>query len=284
MNFDIINEPWIESPFFYQILKNKKCTSTLKKIATEMHENGYSIINLNLSDNFVKNINNDISFSILKNNIKKNPKIYHYNKNPRIVEAWKYSKNVSKLANHSVLINILKFLYNSKPLPFSTINFVAGTEQPFHSDYIHFGSIPEKYLVGVWVALENTNKNNGPLAVIPKSHKFSLMNYQNLGLKTPTTMSELEKCYRVYEKYIRNLIKFKKLKTKELYLKKGEAIIWAANLIHGGTLMKKKNSTRKSQVIHFHFNKCDYFYNPGFSDVKKGIYLKRKLDIVRKSI
>ena len=141
--------------------------------------------------------------------------------------------------------------------------------------------MPEKYLVGAWVALENTNKYNGPLAVIPKSHKFSLMNYQNLKLKTPTTMQELEKCYRVYEEYIKNLIKIKKLKTKELYLKKGEAIIWAANLLHGGTLMKKKMSTRKSQVIHFHFNKCDFFYNPGFSDVKKGIYLKRKLDIIK---
>ena len=53
-------------------------------------------------------------------------------------------------------------------------------------------------------------------------------------------MKELEKCYRVYEEYIKNLIKIKKFKTKELDLKKGQAIIWAANLIHGGTLMKKK--------------------------------------------
>ena len=49
----------------------------------------------------------------------------------------------------------------------------------------------------------------------------------------------------------------------------------------GGTKMIEKESTRKSQVIHYHFNNSDFYYNPGFSDPKKGLYIKRKLDIVR---
>lgn len=281
MNFDIVNEPWIESPFFYQILKSKKSSKFLKKLATEIHENGYCIFDLNLTKNFIDGLNEDISNAIKEGNIKKNPKVYHYNKNPRIVEAWKFSKKTANLANNKILLKVLKFLYDAKPLPFSTINFVGGTEQPFHSDSIHFGSIPEKYLVGAWVALENTHKNNGPLAVIPKSHKLPIINYQLLKQKTPTSIKELEKCYRIYEDYVKNLIKFKKLKQKELYLKKGEVILWSANLIHGGTKMRQKNSTRKSQVIHFHFNKCDFYYNPAFSDTKKGFYTKRTLDLVR---
>ena len=281
MYYDIVNEPWIESPFFYQILKEKKPSSYLKKIATDMHENGYCIIDLKLAEKLITDINEDIFKAISENLIKKNPQIYHYNKSPRIVEAWKYSKKISKLANNKILKSVLRFLYNAKPLPFSTINFVAGTEQPFHSDSIHFGSMPEKYLVGAWVALESTNKDNGPLAVIPKSHKFPLMSYQTLKLKTPTSMKELEKSYRVYEKFIHNLIKIKKLKIKELHVKKGQAILWSANLIHGGTKLRKKKLTRKSQVIHFHFDNCDFYYNPGFSETKKGVYMKRKLDIVR---
>ena len=54
----------------------------------------------------------------------------------------------------------LAFFYNK---------FYWGSEQPFHSDYIHFGSMPHKYLVGAWVALEDTHKNNGPLTVVPGS-------------------------------------------------------------------------------------------------------------------
>ena len=166
-------------------------------------------------------------------------------------------------------------------MPFSTINFIGGSEQPFHSDYIHFGSMPHKYLVGTWVALEDTNSKNGPLTVVPGSHKLSLLDYQDLKRKKATNMNELEKNYRVYEEYIKNIIKYKKLKTKELHIKKGQVIIWAANLLHGGIKMKSYKLTRKSQVIHFHFASNKINYNPGFSDPKKGLYVERKLDIVR---
>ena len=280
MSFNIINEPWFESPFFYQLLKEKKVNNNLKKIATDMHEKGYTIIDLKLSDVFINSINKDISKALQKGDIKKNPKIYHYNKFPRIVEAWKYSKNVARLANNKELKKVLKFLYDSKPLPFSTINFIGGTEQPFHSDYIHFGSLPHKYLVGAWVALEKTNKYNGALSVIPGSHKFPLIDYQDLKQKKPLNIIELEKNYRVYENYIKQLIKLKKLKPKELYLKKGEVILWAANLLHGGSNVKNKKLTRRSQVIHFHFKDSEVYYNPGFSEPKKGLYVDRKLDIV----
>ena len=280
MSLDIINEPWFESPFFYQLLRKKKVNKDYKKIATDMHVNGYAIIDLNVGDNLINNINKDISNALINGDIKKNPKIYHYNTFPRIVEAWKYSNNVAKLANNSKLKKILNFLYKSKPLPFSTINFIGGTEQPFHSDYIHFGSIPHKYLVGAWFALEKTNKFNGALRVIPGSHKFPLIDYQDLKLKKPMNIAELEKNYRIYEDYIKKFIKTKRLKFKELYVKKGEVILWAANLLHGGSKVKNKKLTRKSQVTHFHFRDSEIYYNPGFSEPKKGLYVDRKLDIV----
>ena len=281
MSYDVLNEPWVESPFFYQILKKKKTNSYLKKIAIDMHENGYAIFKSDINSSLIKNINNDILNALNNGEIKKNPKIYHYNKFPRIVEAWKFSKNVTQLALNLKLKKILTFLYDSKPLPFSTINFIGGTEQPFHSDYIHFGSMPHKYLVGAWIALEDTNRSNGPLTVIPKSHKLPLFDYQDLKRNKPSNILELEKNYRIYEKFIKDLIKVKKLKPKQLLIKKGDIIIWAANLLHGGSKMLNKKLTRKSQVVHFHFNKGKFFYNPGFSIPKKGDYVERNLDIVK---
>ena len=76
--------------------------------------------------------------------------------------------------------------------------------------------------MGVWVALENTNKDNGPLTVVPGSHKLSLIDYQDLKRKKATNIKELEKNYRVYEKYIQNIIKYKKLKTKQLHINMAE--------------------------------------------------------------
>ena len=112
-------------------------------------------------------------------------------------------KNVTKLALNIKLKQILTFLYDSRPLPFSTINFIGGTEQPMHSDYIHFGSLPHKYLAGAWIALEDIHENNGPLSIISGSHKFPLIDYQDLKMSKPTDMSNLEKIIE----FMKNLLK-----------------------------------------------------------------------------
>ena len=62
-------------------------------------------------------------------------------------------------------------MYESKPIAVSTINF-KRTEQPLHSDYMHFASKPDLYLAGCWIALEDINEKNGPLIVVPQSHKL----------------------------------------------------------------------------------------------------------------
>ena len=128
-------------------------------------------------------------------------------------------KKRHKLALNIKLKQILTFLYDSRPLPFSTINFIGGTEQPMHSDYIHFGNLPHKYLAGVWIALEDIHENNGPLSIISGSHKFPLIDSRFKNAK-PTDMSNLEKNYRVYEKFIKNIIHVKKCKLKNLKSKK----------------------------------------------------------------
>lgn len=278
---DIFKTPWIDSPFFYEILKRKKKNSFQKKVAIEMHEQGYSIINLGISNKIIDKLNRDIKSLVISKNYKTNPKYYHYNKSPRIVEAWKYSKNVSMLAKNKKILYLLKFLFDSKPIPFSTINFIKGTEQPLHSDYIHFGSIPERYLVGVWVALENINLRNGPLYVLPKSHKMPLIRSIDLKLKKPTNITQLKNNNSKYEKIIKDFIKINSLKTKKIIMKKGQAIIWSANLLHGGYKMKDIEKTRLSQVTHYHFKNCKFYYNPSFSEYIKNNYAKRKLEIIK---
>lgn len=275
------NLPWVESPFFYEILKKKKISKFLKNLAINYHEKGYVIINLKLSDKFINKIISDIDNKLNEGNVKKNPSIYHYNESPRIVEAWKFSPEISILANNKKIINLLKFFYNKKPLPISTINFIKGTEQPMHSDYMHFASTPERFLAGAWIALESTNKFNGPLTVVPKSHLLPITDFNMLNCKKPDSITSLEKNYRVYESFVKKIITTNKLNLKQIHIPKGYAIIWAANLLHGGSKMLKNKLTRKSQVIHYHFSGCKKYYNPGFSVPEDGIYALRKLEIVK---
>ena len=243
---------------------------------------GYVILSLPHLLNKIDIINDKIDKIIIKKNFKTNPKSFHYNKSPRIVESWKEISEVRTIAYDKVLLKILKILKNNKePIPFSTINFLKGTEQPMHSDYIHFATIPKNYLVGVWVALEDIKKNAGPLAIVNASHKFPTLTNEKLNLKIPSNEKELKKNYTAYEKYVRNIIKRKKTKVKEIPIKKGEAIIWDANLLHGGLKIKDKNLTRKSLVYHFHFKGCKKYFNPIYSLESKGIFAERNLEKIK---
>jgi len=282
MNKFYVNEnsfqlPWFETDFAIEILKNKKTNFIKKKDISFFIKNGYVILKNVVSDSTVKGILSDFRKIINSKNYKKNPDYFHYNNSPRIVEGWRKSKNIKQLCFNKHVINFLQKMYNKKPLPISTINFTRGTEQPLHSDYIHFGSLPELYLAGVWFALEDVSLKNGPLVVVPTSHKLNLIDFNDLKLNIPKTTFELKKNYTIYEDYLRKLIKEKKLKPKKLTLKKGDVIIWAANLLHGGSRIISKNSTRFSQVVHYHFDKLEKIYNPCFSSRMHGIFLERNL-------
>ena len=248
--------PWVESPFFDLILKSKKISTYYKKLAKEFNRDGYIVIDLKLKNKFIDKINYDIDLNLSLGKIKKNPKIYHYNESPRIVEAWKFSKNVAMLALNNQILKTLKTLFDNEAIAFSTLNFIRGTEQPMHSDYMHFSSIPERFLVGAWVALEDAGRYNGALAVVPGSHKFPIVDFNILNCKKPDSIQSLEKCYRIYEDYVRSMIKITESNVKPIYVKKGQAIIWAANLLHGGTKHLNKTKTRKSQIIDYHFKSC----------------------------
>ena len=42
-------------------------------------------------------------------------------------------------------------------------------------------------------------------------------------------------------------------------VRRGQAIIWAANLLHGGAPQRDRARTRWSQVTHFYFEGCRYY-------------------------
>ena len=174
-------------------------------------ENGYLIFNIN-DDFLIDKVNSDIQKILKKEKkIKKNSKIFSYNESPRIVESYKKSINCKLLAKHPKILDMLKFLYKQEPLAFSTINFLTSTQQPLHSDYSHFGTIPELLLIGTWIALEDIDPESGPLQIVPGSHKWNVYRYseQNNG-KIPSSLDEIKKQYTLYEHWVKKEIQKKK--------------------------------------------------------------------------
>jgi ectoine hydroxylase-related dioxygenase (phytanoyl-CoA dioxygenase family) len=219
-------------------------------------------------------------YSSLENNDTK----YHadhftYTDSKRIFEHWRKSKSIADLTIHPEILNMLQFLYNKEPFPFSTINFIKGSNQPLHSDIIHFHTVPALWMVGVWVALEDVGEFNGTLRIVPGSHKWNLYEYHNLNLPHPDEIENGEaENYKIYENFLIDLVKVKKATPINVNLKKGQALIWAANMLHGGCNtpgVTDFNKTRLTQANHYFFKGCKQHYHPMFSRPFEGKYAKK---------
>ena len=173
----------------------------------------------------------------------------------RVQDAWKQIDEVRQLAVNHKILAALNQLFDRKPLPFQTLNFPVGTAQRVHSDTIHFNSVPKGYMAGVWVALEDIDEENGPLIYYPGSHKMEEYSLSSLGLG----LGSSRKHYPEYEEAIQRFIKANKLVPEYGLIKKGEAIIWHANLLHGGAPPNDPDRSRHSQVIHYYFEGCKYY-------------------------
>src|SRR5690606_6055959 len=58
--------------------------------------------------------------------------------------------------------------------------------------------------------------------------------------------------YTAYENMLEKKIKENNLEKKIFRAKKGDLLIWHANLFHGGEPHPNKNKTRKSMVFHYY--------------------------------
>lgn len=246
LNREITNKPLSETDFY------KEAHTTTKENILQFEENGYIIIKNYLSKNQVDELNalidNGLKYQTLK-----------FKNRTKIMFAIHQIPLLKKIGMDSKLMALVSSLMNGSAKLFQSINFINGSEQKTHSDSFHMTTFPSGGLVGVWIALEDIDIENGPLHYYKGSHKLPYYlnsDYSNAGNRFFIG----KKGYGEYENFIEKKIEEEKL-SKELFLtKKGDAIIWHANLFHGAEPHIDKSKTRKSMVFHY-FNENAICYH-----------------------
>jgi ectoine hydroxylase len=168
----------------------------------------------------------------------------------RVMNSWQESETVRKIVHDEQMIDLLSFALGKKVVPFQTINFLRGSEQHTHSDFIHMTTEPKGFLVAAWIALEDIGEGQGPLHYYPGSHKLPYILGEDFEHDS-TAWSVGENLYGNFEKKIDEEIAQHQLKKEVFHAKKGDVLFWHANLLHGGEEVTLPDSTRKSLVIHY---------------------------------
>jgi len=225
----------------------KKMKPEFQEALKKWSDDGYVILDRFYSAEKVAQINAEIEGLITNKEVK-----FKYN-GKKIMYSFHLSKLIHEAGVHPDLMNVLSLLMGKKVDLFSSINFIKGSEQRTHSDSIHMSTFPVGNLIAVWIALEDISEDQGPLHFYPGSHKLPyLMNsdFDNIG----STLFLGPKSNADYEDRIEKLIQTEQLKKKSFLAKKGDILIWHANLLHGGNGMNDKALTRKSMVFHYYSN------------------------------
>lgn len=205
--------------------------------------NGYSIVSGIYASEEIDQINQEVDQLIKTQKVR----FKYINK---IMFAFQKSTLLKKMANKKQLLDLIEILLRRKPVLFQSINFIHGSEQATHSDSIHMTTYPLGNLIAAWVALEDISIEQGALHYYPKSH--TLPYFLNKAFNNQGNWIRLgKKTYADYEKELALYIQKTDL-TKEVFTaKKGDVLIWHANLLHGGEPHTHKKKTRKSMVLHF---------------------------------
>lgn len=254
--------PPIESPVLEDLLTQANLPADTLAAIRSLHRDGYLVLDLDLPDfdAIVQRIDDDLKGQ--------------YGKDRRVAEAWYWNEDVRRLACLPQVLETLRLVYQRDPIPFQTLNFEVGTEQPAHSDTIHFHSLPRHYMCGVWIALEDISPQAGPLVVFPGSHVLPDWEMHDLGMPADPAY------YNQYEMFVAEALRARGYERKPLILKKGQAALWLANLYHGGSAIRDPSLTRKSQVTHYYFEGCQWFF-PMQSDLAAGRIMRREVIDIR---
>lgn len=265
--------PRIESPIF-PIDELANLSEQEKEIARALHSKGFAVIDFpdpeidaridrikhNLAPQF------DIAFD--------DPSSDKTRGERRVQDAWIFDEDVRAIAANPALLELLGKLYGRAAFPFQTLNFPVGTQQAAHTDSVHFSSLPERFMCGVWLAMEDVLAEAGPLFYVPGSHRWPIVTNAMIGRRG--FGSELSSAQLPYGQAWEAMCQTNGATEEPFLARKGQALIWCANLLHGGSRQTDPTLTRWSQVTHYFFDDCIY-YTPAFSDETTGKLALRNL-------
>ena len=266
--------PLIESPLFPTLKASQGLTSEEERIALDLYERGYAVFDFPDADL-------DVRIARIKRNLAPryrvdfdDPESDKTAGEGRVQDAWKFDDDVRAIAVNEAVLGLLGKLYGREAFPFQTLNFPVGTQQGAHSDSVHFSSLPERFMCGVWLAMEDVEPDAGPLFYFPGSHRWPIVTNALVGRRGYG--SALNSAQDPYGPAWAALCEANGAQEEVFLARKGQALIWCANLLHGGSRQIDPRLTRWSQVTHYYFDDCIY-YTPAFSDEAVGRLALRSL-------
>jgi len=145
------------------------------------------------------------------------------------------------------VLAFLRLLFERDPMAFQSLYFRLGSMQSMHQDTAYVWVEPPMEFVGCWVALEDVQPDSGELEYYVGSHRLDEFLWDGAHKWMPAGSSD-------HQRYLDSLHEQatrRGLARVRFRPRKGDVLVWNADLVHGGAQQVAPGVTRKSLVTHF---------------------------------
>lgn len=137
---------------------------------------------------------------------------------------------------------------------YTSLYYERGSEQALHRDTPYFCTRPADRYLGVWLALDDVDADNGPLRVMPRSHLLPDIDVRALARELfpdPANIPRIsEEGWLAYQNAVQRQCDERAMQAEEVHVRRGDVIIWHPSMFHGGAPHHLSARPRRSLVMH----------------------------------
>jgi len=179
----------------------------------------------------------------------------------RVVDSYVGLPQALALFNAPALVRFLRLIFDTDPLLFQSLSFDQGSQQGLHQDTAYVVVDRPLELAACWIALQDITPGSGELIYLPGSHRYPDFDFGH-GVKHWSGEPAEQPAHDTWSRWIHEEGARRGLKQQAFLAKKGDILIWHADLAHGGAPVQDSSLTRQSLVGHF----CPAGRRPNYFD------------------
>jgi hypothetical protein len=167
----------------------------------------------------------------------------------RIVDAFAVMPEARRLFASPSLMAFLTAIFDEDPLLFQSLSFDQGSEQGLHQDTAYVVVDRPLEFAACWIALEDVKPGAGELIYVPGSHRFDDFDFN--GKKYWSPDEDGNDKHQEWARWLYTETERRGLSVESFLARRGDVLIWHADLAHGGRPIVDPTLTRQSLVGHF---------------------------------
>ncbi len=144
------------------------------------------------------------------------------------------------------ILDFLTDIFQADAVAFQSLYFEYGSQQGAHQDSAFVYTRPAMHFAASWIALEDVAPGAGELFYYPKSQRLDDIIFAS-GTKA---LRPGDPDGNHYSQRLAQFTESKGMRRAHFHGKRGGALMWAADLVHGGEPIRAAH-TRRSLVTHY---------------------------------